>query len=54
MIKSVCNKATLMVAGQMAVMGPVDDVFDEYHTLVHGVSPKKNAELSPDKTLRHG
>jgi ABC-type polysaccharide/polyol phosphate transport system ATPase subunit len=54
MIKSVCNKAALMVAGQIAVMGPVDDMFDEYHTLVHGVSPKKTAERSPDKALRHG
>ena len=54
MIKSVCNKATLLVAGQITVMGPVDDVFDEYHTLVHGVLPKKTAELSPDKALRHG
>jgi ABC-type polysaccharide/polyol phosphate transport system ATPase subunit len=36
MIRSICNKAALMQAGQLLTIGPVDEVLNEYYLLVHG------------------
>jgi ABC-type polysaccharide/polyol phosphate transport system ATPase subunit len=36
LIKSMCNKAALMNSGRIAVLGPVDDVLEEYDAFVHG------------------
>jgi len=33
-----CNKAALMREGQILSVGPVDDILEEYHVLVHGSS----------------
>jgi ABC-type polysaccharide/polyol phosphate transport system ATPase subunit len=36
MIRSICNKAALMQAGQLLTIGPVDEVLNQYYLLVHG------------------
>ena len=49
LIRSICNKAALMVEGQILMMGAVDSVFEHYHALVHGGlarSEPKNAMSS--------
>lgn len=36
MIRTTCNKAALMKAGQVLNVGPVDDILAEYHAMIHG------------------
>lgn len=36
MLKSICNKAALMKEGHILSVGPVEQIFDEYHFMVHG------------------
>jgi ABC-type polysaccharide/polyol phosphate transport system ATPase subunit len=36
MIKSMCNKAALMQSGRILAIGPVDEVLQQYHELIHG------------------
>jgi ABC-type polysaccharide/polyol phosphate transport system ATPase subunit len=43
MIKSMCNKAALMQEGRLISLGPVDDVLEEYQTLVHKMRPQAAA-----------
>src|SRR5262249_56614586 len=45
MIKSVCNKAALMVAGKITVRGAGGDGVGRYQTLENGNSLKKYANL---------
>jgi ABC-type polysaccharide/polyol phosphate transport system ATPase subunit len=40
MIKSMCNKAALLQEGRLHSVGPVDEILDEYHFLVHGARLK--------------
>jgi len=42
MLESICNKAALMKEGQILSVGPVEQIFDEYHFMVHG---KKLSEV---------
>jgi ABC-type polysaccharide/polyol phosphate transport system ATPase subunit len=36
MLQSICNKAALMKEGKIISVGPVEQIFDEYHFMVHG------------------
>lgn len=36
MLQQICNKAALMKEGRLLSLGPVDDILEEYHALVHG------------------
>jgi ABC-type polysaccharide/polyol phosphate transport system ATPase subunit len=36
LLRSTCNKAALMYAGRIAIIGPVDDVLEEYQSMIHG------------------
>jgi ABC-type polysaccharide/polyol phosphate transport system ATPase subunit len=45
MIKSMCNKAALMQEGRILSVGPVDDVLEEYHILVHKLRPQAATPL---------
>jgi ABC-type polysaccharide/polyol phosphate transport system ATPase subunit len=49
LIRSICNKAALMVEGQILMMGAVESVLEHYDALVHGSlarSEPKNAMSS--------
>jgi ABC-type polysaccharide/polyol phosphate transport system ATPase subunit len=41
LIKSICNKAALMAAGRILAIGPVQDIFDQYHTIIRGAARPK-------------
>jgi hypothetical protein len=41
MIKAICNKGALMQEGRIVTIGPVEEVLDEYHFMVHGSRPTK-------------
>jgi ABC-type polysaccharide/polyol phosphate transport system ATPase subunit len=36
MIRSMCNSAALMQEGRILAIGPVEEVLDKYHCIVHG------------------
>jgi hypothetical protein len=36
LIMSICSKAALMAAGRILAIGPVQDVFNEYYSIIHG------------------
>ena len=36
MVKLICNKVALMREGSVIAIGPVEEVFDKYHFMVHG------------------
>jgi ABC-type polysaccharide/polyol phosphate transport system ATPase subunit len=36
LIRSICNKGALLQSGRLIAVGPLDDVFDEYHALTRG------------------
>lgn len=36
LIRTICNKAALMQAGQILAIGPVDEIFDRYQAAAHG------------------
>jgi ABC-type polysaccharide/polyol phosphate transport system ATPase subunit len=36
LIESICNKAALMVAGEVLALGPVKEIFDRYDAMIHG------------------
>jgi ABC-type polysaccharide/polyol phosphate transport system ATPase subunit len=44
MVKSMCNKAALLQSGSLVVFGPVDEVFDQYNSIIHGPIPSLIAE----------
>jgi ABC-type polysaccharide/polyol phosphate transport system ATPase subunit len=46
MIKSICNKAALLVAGRIVATGTVDEVFAQYEIILHGPLPPAS-EPSP-------
>ncbi len=33
LVRDVCNRALLLVSGRIAAEGPIDEVFEAYHTL---------------------
>jgi ABC-type polysaccharide/polyol phosphate transport system ATPase subunit len=39
MIQSMCNKAAIMQEGRIISIGPVDELLEEYHALVHKAKP---------------
>jgi ABC-type polysaccharide/polyol phosphate transport system ATPase subunit len=39
MVQSMCNKAALLQSGSLVVFGPVDEVFDQYNSIIHGPIP---------------
>jgi ABC-type polysaccharide/polyol phosphate transport system ATPase subunit len=43
LIRSICNKAALIAAGRILAIGPVEGVFDEYHTILEGAAPVQSA-----------
>lgn len=47
MLQQICNKAALMKEGRLLSLGPVDDVLEEYHALVHGKRVVPVEELPP-------
>jgi ABC-type polysaccharide/polyol phosphate transport system ATPase subunit len=47
LIKSICNKAALMAAGRILAVGPVEDVFDKYHTIIHGAPRPRVVAAEP-------
>jgi ABC-type polysaccharide/polyol phosphate transport system ATPase subunit len=47
LIKSICNKAALMAAGRILAIGPVQDIFDQYHTIIHGAARPKVVAAKP-------
>jgi ABC-type polysaccharide/polyol phosphate transport system ATPase subunit len=47
LIRSICNKGALLQSGQLVALGPLEDVFDEYHALAHGRSALVNAPAQP-------
>ncbi len=55
MIKSMCNKAALMQEGRILSVGPVDEVLEEYHLLVHKLQAR-TAPIArePEQEAGHG
>jgi ABC-type polysaccharide/polyol phosphate transport system ATPase subunit len=43
LVKTICNKAALMDAGRVVAIGPVDEIFDQYHASIHGTAPPPTA-----------
>ena len=41
MIKSMCNKAGLMHEGQLRALGPVDDIIEQYQSMVHAADARE-------------
>jgi ABC-type polysaccharide/polyol phosphate transport system ATPase subunit len=37
MVKLICNKVALMLEGSVIAIGPVEEILEKYHLLVHGV-----------------
>ncbi len=56
MLQQICNKAALMEEGKLLRLGPVDEVLEAYHALVHGdrsrVGPAA-AEKTPEPPDYH-
>jgi ABC-type polysaccharide/polyol phosphate transport system ATPase subunit len=53
LVKSICNKAALLQAGRLVAIGPVNEVFDQYDTLLHG--PRVSTPASaPGPTIESG
>jgi ABC-type multidrug transport system ATPase subunit len=46
MIQSMCNKAAIMQEGRIVSIGPVDEVLEEYHALVHKAAPLAGTPLT--------
>jgi ABC-type polysaccharide/polyol phosphate transport system ATPase subunit len=40
-IKSMCNKACLMHEGQLRALGPVDDIIEQYQSMVHAADARE-------------
>ena len=49
MLQSICNKAALMKEGRILSVGPVEQIFEEYHIMVYGQrsKPSETAAASP-------
>jgi ABC-type polysaccharide/polyol phosphate transport system ATPase subunit len=47
MVKSMCNKAALLQAGRLVVFGSVNEVFDQYNSIIHGSMPSAIAKAVP-------
>jgi ABC-type polysaccharide/polyol phosphate transport system ATPase subunit len=41
MIKSMCNKAGLLHEGQLRALGPVDDIIEQYQSMVHAADARE-------------
>ena len=52
MIKSMCNKAALLQAGSLVAFGPVDEVFEQYSSIVHAPSPSSSTNASRTRPLQ--
>ena len=46
LMKSICNKGALLQSGRLISMGPVDQILELYHSIVHGakVNPPETAQ----------
>jgi ABC-type polysaccharide/polyol phosphate transport system ATPase subunit len=51
-VKSICNKAALMEAGRVVAVGPVDEIFEQYHASIHGTVPSPIAG-EQHQTMQH-
>lgn len=50
-VESICNKAALMREGQILRIGPVKEIFGEYHSLVHGSPERAMGDIPEVKQL---
>jgi ABC-type polysaccharide/polyol phosphate transport system ATPase subunit len=51
MLESICNKAALMKEGQILSVGPVEQIFDEYHFMIHGKKLSEVKTLDPEEPV---
>jgi ABC-type polysaccharide/polyol phosphate transport system ATPase subunit len=54
LIRSICNKGALLQSGRLIAVGPVEDVFDEYHALARGRRVLTGARVRPAQVGKSG
>jgi hypothetical protein len=54
LIKSVCNKAALMQAGQIVAIGDINEIYDRYDEIIHGATKSFARRAAAPPQLREG